>query len=275
MTTQSPIPSPIPASNSGAVPAVREYFARRLKELRIPRGYPTARSLSRALGIDENRYTRYERAEVEPDLSLLLKICGLLRASPNDLLVPAGFDDQQSLYQAEPISPAGPAALPPRAQASTAPAAAAPADPQRRRAIMWQLASEVTSARDTVAHAGRTTPQPPLARMQRINRCIRHDRPILRRPGPENDCWQRRATDCPPRRGADHGHHRRRPPGLNKRVLRPRGRGVFAGASGPTARQLHAGQTAMPQDGIQSIPAPPCSQPYHDLRSRRRRSPSH
>jgi transcriptional regulator with XRE-family HTH domain len=170
MTTQSPIPSPIPASNSGAVPAVREYFARRLKELRIPRGYPTARSLSRALGIDENRYTRYERAEVEPDLSLLLKICGLLRASPNDLLVPAGFDDQQSLYQAEPISPAGPAALPPRAQASTAPAAAAPADPQRRRAIMWQLASEVTSARDTVAHAGRTTPQPPLARMQRINR---------------------------------------------------------------------------------------------------------
>jgi transcriptional regulator with XRE-family HTH domain len=169
MTTQSPILSPIPASNSGAVPAVREHFARRLKELRIPRGYPTARSLSRALGIDENRYTRYERAEVEPDLSLLLKICGLLRASPNDLLVPAGFDDQQSQYQAEPSSPPEPAPHPPRVQASNAPAAA-PADPQRRRAIMWQLASEVTDARDKVAHAGRTTPQPPLARMQRINR---------------------------------------------------------------------------------------------------------
>ncbi len=49
------------------------------------RGFKTARSLAHALGIDENRYTRYERAEVEPDLELIQQICETLRLSPNDL----------------------------------------------------------------------------------------------------------------------------------------------------------------------------------------------
>lgn len=52
----------------------------------MPRGFATARSFANALDIDENRYTRYERAEVEPDLSLLIKICSLLTIKPNDLL---------------------------------------------------------------------------------------------------------------------------------------------------------------------------------------------
>lgn len=64
----------------------RSRFAHRLRAIRIPRGFKTARSFARALGIDENRYTRYERAEVEPDLQLLLRICELLKATPNDLL---------------------------------------------------------------------------------------------------------------------------------------------------------------------------------------------
>jgi transcriptional regulator with XRE-family HTH domain len=42
--------------------------------------------LAQALGIDENRYTRYERAEVEPDLALLVRICTVLGLTPNDLL---------------------------------------------------------------------------------------------------------------------------------------------------------------------------------------------
>lgn len=67
--------------------AVRERFARQLKTLRIPRGFKTARSFAEALGIDENRYTRYERAEVEPDLSLIHRICETLRITPNDLLI--------------------------------------------------------------------------------------------------------------------------------------------------------------------------------------------
>ena len=68
------------------VPHIRTTFAKRLKALRIPRGFSTARSFANALEIDENRYTRYERAEVEPDLSLLVKMCSLLEVTPNDLL---------------------------------------------------------------------------------------------------------------------------------------------------------------------------------------------
>lgn len=56
----------------------------------MPRGYRTARSLARALGIDENRYTRYERAEVEPDLALIMRICEVLSITPNDLLIDGG-----------------------------------------------------------------------------------------------------------------------------------------------------------------------------------------
>jgi transcriptional regulator with XRE-family HTH domain len=67
-------------------PHIRTTFAKRLKALRIPRGFSTARSFANALEIDENRYTRYERAEVEPDLSLLVKMCSLLEVTPNDLL---------------------------------------------------------------------------------------------------------------------------------------------------------------------------------------------
>jgi transcriptional regulator with XRE-family HTH domain len=68
----------------------RAQFAKNLRRLRIEKGFRTAREFSTALGIDENRYTRYERAEVEPSLSLLLKICEALKISPNDLLA---FDD--------------------------------------------------------------------------------------------------------------------------------------------------------------------------------------
>jgi transcriptional regulator with XRE-family HTH domain len=61
-------------------------FARRLRELRVPKGFRTARSLAKALGIDENRYTRYERAEVEPDLGLIRRICDVLGVTPSELL---------------------------------------------------------------------------------------------------------------------------------------------------------------------------------------------
>jgi len=67
-------------------PSARTQFAMRLRQLRIARGFSSARHFSQALGIEENRYTRYERAEVEPSLTLLRKMCEALRASPNDLL---------------------------------------------------------------------------------------------------------------------------------------------------------------------------------------------
>jgi transcriptional regulator with XRE-family HTH domain len=179
-----------PIQSNTQIPAVREQFARRLKELRIPRGFPTARSLSRALGIDENRYTRYERAEVEPDLNLLIKICGLLRVSPNDLLVtgaaPNGFSDQdQAPLHGQP----GPAPAPQRAPPQTAhqlapklaPTVNGAGDNQRRRAVAWRLADELVTASDTVgaddlfpASAGVAAPTgdiaQPLMRIQRVSR---------------------------------------------------------------------------------------------------------
>ncbi|MBS0244706.1 MAG: helix-turn-helix transcriptional regulator, partial [Proteobacteria bacterium] len=70
MTVQSAMIS-VRKKSEVDIPLARAEFARRLRELRIPRGFRTARSLARALEIDENRYTRYERAEVEPDLDMI------------------------------------------------------------------------------------------------------------------------------------------------------------------------------------------------------------
>ena len=73
-------------------PEVRSQFAKRLKEMRAQAGFVRARFLAKALGIEENRYTRYERAEVEPSLTLIHKMCEILRVSPNELL---GFAESE------------------------------------------------------------------------------------------------------------------------------------------------------------------------------------
>jgi transcriptional regulator with XRE-family HTH domain len=67
-------------------PEVRSQFAQRLKTIRTQRGFDRARYFAKTLGIEENRYTRYERAEVEPSLTLIHKMCATLRVSPNELL---------------------------------------------------------------------------------------------------------------------------------------------------------------------------------------------
>ena len=53
-----------------------------------------ARSFARALGIEENTYTRYERAEAEPNLTLIAKICNVLRITPDALF---GLDSPAAL----------------------------------------------------------------------------------------------------------------------------------------------------------------------------------
>jgi hypothetical protein len=57
-----------------------------LRTFRVVNGYATARAFSQALGIDENRYTRYERAESEPDITLLTQMARLLGVALSDLL---------------------------------------------------------------------------------------------------------------------------------------------------------------------------------------------
>ena len=71
----------------GAVPSseTRIQFGVRLKSLRLSAGFRTARAFAEALELDENRYTRYERGEVEPNLATICRICSVLAVQPNDL----------------------------------------------------------------------------------------------------------------------------------------------------------------------------------------------
>jgi transcriptional regulator with XRE-family HTH domain len=114
-------------------PAVRAEFAKRLRALRAQRGYERARHFAKALGIEENRYTRYERAEVEPNLTLLVEICQKLAVTPNELM---GFPDGMDAAHAASLGD-GPVAE--RPQARRAPEANAGPD---LRALAWQLATE-------------------------------------------------------------------------------------------------------------------------------------
>jgi transcriptional regulator with XRE-family HTH domain len=116
----------------------RSRFAHRLRAIRIPRGFKTARSFAKALGIDENRYTRYERAEVEPDLQLLLRICELLKATPNDLLC-------DTIGSSPALAPYGFSETPGMGFEAPAKASNGDASPKddERKAIAWQLAEAV------------------------------------------------------------------------------------------------------------------------------------
>jgi transcriptional regulator with XRE-family HTH domain len=139
--------------------SVRQQFAHRLKELRHARGFRTARSLAQALAIDENRYTRYERAEVEPDLALLVRICQALGATPNDLLGDGGQPGGERRIAGF-AEPAG-TALAPRPPPPAGPAERDSAR-ARRRALAWQLAGEWAKAR--------AQPGAPLAALQAKSR---------------------------------------------------------------------------------------------------------
>ena len=119
-------------------PLARIEFAQRLRELRVLRGFRTARSLANALGIDENRYTRYERAEVEPDLSLIRLMGAVLKTTPNELLgldtgLMPGFSDEAAAMGGLDTS------------AGTVPTATAVAS--RAPALMWALAREIAELR--------------------------------------------------------------------------------------------------------------------------------
>jgi transcriptional regulator with XRE-family HTH domain len=112
-------------------PEVRAQFAKRLKDMRVQSGFLRARYFANSLGIEENRYTRYERAEVEPSLSLIQKMCETLRVSPNELL---GF--------AEFPGPSGGFAETPQREAATPDATV-----RRPDLLAWRLASEVVAVR--------------------------------------------------------------------------------------------------------------------------------
>ncbi len=119
-------------------PEARVDFARRLRECRVLNGFRTARSLAKSIGIDENRYTRYERAEVEPDLTLIRQLAAALKTTPNDLLGVAsspmpGFQDGTG------------GALPMESGAGSR--TGQPSRANRVSAILWALANAIAEAR--------------------------------------------------------------------------------------------------------------------------------
>ena len=69
----------------GDLVAERLQFAKRLREARERRQY-RPREFAKMLGIDENRYTRYERGEVEVSVGQLKVMCALLGVSADELL---------------------------------------------------------------------------------------------------------------------------------------------------------------------------------------------
>lgn len=136
-------------------PHVRSQFAKRLKVIRTQRGFPRARYFASTLGIEENRYTRYERAEVEPSLTLIHKICETLRITPNELL---GFDGVEPQFSRKPHASPGFSEQPADVQAKVG--AEQPAR-DGVAAIAWSIASEMVATRQD-AEASRKGAADPL-----------------------------------------------------------------------------------------------------------------
>jgi transcriptional regulator with XRE-family HTH domain len=134
-------------------PDARTKFARRLKNLRIQRGFDRARFFAKTLGIEENRYTRYERAEVEPSLTLIQKMCETLRVTPNELLSFGEIADDRGFAPAPGMAEAGPGE----------PARGSERDsggPDPVGSLAWRLASETVAMR--VAQLGKKAAADPL-----------------------------------------------------------------------------------------------------------------
>jgi transcriptional regulator with XRE-family HTH domain len=127
-------------------PEVRAEFAQRLKELRVRSGYLRARYFARSLGIEENRYTRYERAEVEPNLTLIHKMCETLRVSPNELM---GFAEYGGSANTPAFAEEGPEN------------AASGSRAERQLALLaWRLASETVANRSKHRAQSRASADP-------------------------------------------------------------------------------------------------------------------
>jgi transcriptional regulator with XRE-family HTH domain len=136
-------------------PDVRSQFAKRLKIIRTQRGFDRARYFAKSLGIEENRYTRYERAEVEPSLTLIHKMCATLHVTPNELLGFAEFNDEGAFQIAPGLS-----------ESSSEPSRAHATGPASRNgasnlgSLAWRLASEAIAIRSEHAGKGKASEDP-------------------------------------------------------------------------------------------------------------------
>ena len=129
-------------------PDVRSQFAKRLKIIRTQRGFDRARYFAKSLGIEENRYTRYERAEVEPSLTLIHKMCATLHVTPNELLGFAEFNDEGAFQTA------------PGLAESSGESAKSGNGSLSAGSLAWRLASEAIAIRGEQPGRGRPSEDP-------------------------------------------------------------------------------------------------------------------
>jgi transcriptional regulator with XRE-family HTH domain len=126
-------------------PDVRSQFAKRLKIIRTQRGFDRARYFAKSLGIEENRYTRYERAEVEPSLTLIHKMCATLHVTPNELLGFSEFNDEGAFQSAPGMSESSGGSIKSRTGGDGA---------SNLGSLAWRLAHEAIAIRGD--HAGKS-----------------------------------------------------------------------------------------------------------------------
>jgi transcriptional regulator with XRE-family HTH domain len=72
-----------------------QVFAQRIRERARELGLSDA-EVARRAGLSERRYGYYATGEREPNLDTLIRICEVLSATPNDLLLPEGKPSPQS-----------------------------------------------------------------------------------------------------------------------------------------------------------------------------------
>src|ERR1700730_1939674 len=72
-----------------------QVFAQRIRERARELGLSDA-EVARRAGLSERRYGYYATGEREPNLATLIRICEVLAATPNDLLLTAGKPPPQS-----------------------------------------------------------------------------------------------------------------------------------------------------------------------------------
>ncbi|KAB2915482.1 MAG: helix-turn-helix transcriptional regulator [Hyphomicrobiaceae bacterium] len=142
-------------------PDVRSQFAKRLKELRTQRGFDRARYFARSLGIEENRYTRYERAEVEPSLTLIHRMCEKLQVTPNELLGFADLRDEIPFGQAPGLADASAEEATPNSK-GRGNRAGHGKSAVNRGSVAWRLATEVAALRAERTPSRSKTPEDPL-----------------------------------------------------------------------------------------------------------------
>lgn len=75
------------ARRSQAAILIRDGFAKRLAAARIMAGFETQEDAAKALGIESERYRRWERAETEPGLDKLVNISKIFQVSLDLLML--------------------------------------------------------------------------------------------------------------------------------------------------------------------------------------------